>query len=296
MKTTPEELVKWKSLVPKLNDDCDDHMEVAQSADMRPEHTVNYRHARNAEEAAFAITDLIADLEEANARVDGFIYTGMSENYWKDRCAIAEAKLTEAEKDVEHWRANHDNVVAKLRLFTQREDLPVDRLPAYEYVLELEKKLAEMTTYAKDQERGAKSLAETVKTLNSKFLIVPETVFEQPPTIFSQQKPLEPEFAKFLSDNLFDLYATGDEQQSELEMHRADYEACKAAGWESPGELLSAYKTLEKKLAEAQELIEPYCKDAACWQFARKNLLWREVGDDHIRWIDTEWQYDEAEL
>lgn len=53
------------------------------------------------------------------------------------------ADLEEAQSDRDHWKANHDNVVAKLRLFTQREDLPVDRLPAYEYVLELEKKLAE---------------------------------------------------------------------------------------------------------------------------------------------------------
>lgn len=39
---------------------------------------------------------------------------------------------------------------------------------------------------------------------------------------------------------------------TELEMHRADYEACKAAGFQSPGELLSAYKTQSKQLAEAQ--------------------------------------------
>jgi hypothetical protein len=38
---------------------------------------------------------------------------------------------------------------------------------------------------------------------------------------------------------------------------------------------------LDAAIAEA---IEPYRKDAACWRFARKNLLWREVGDDHIRW------------
>jgi hypothetical protein len=38
---------------------------------------------------------------------------------------------------------------------------------------------------------------------------------------------------------------------------------------------------LDTAIAEA---IEPYRKDAACWRFARKNLLWREVGDDHIRW------------
>lgn len=82
---------------------------------------------------------------------------------------------------------------------------------------------SEMTVYAKDQERSAQALAETLKELNNKFLIVPE-----------------------------DVFVTKTHQPSELEMHRADYRACKEAGWESPGELLSAYKTQEKKLAEAQ--------------------------------------------
>lgn len=41
-------------------------------------------------------------------------------------------------------------------------------------------------------------------------------------------------------------------EPTELEMHRADYEACKAAGFQSPGELLSAYKAQSKQLAEAQ--------------------------------------------
>lgn len=40
-------------------------------------------------------------------------------------------------------------------------------------------------------------------------------------------------------------------QPTELEMHRADYQACKAAGFESPGELLSAYRTLEDRLSVA---------------------------------------------
>lgn len=39
--------------------------------------------------------------------------------------------------------------------------------------------------------------------------------------------------------------------QDELELHRADYQACKNAGFESPGELLSAYKTLLAKQAPA---------------------------------------------
>lgn len=52
------------------------------------------------------------------------------------------ADLEESQSSEAHWRDNHDNVVRKLRLFTQRDDLPVDRLPAYAYVLELEKQLA----------------------------------------------------------------------------------------------------------------------------------------------------------
>lgn len=52
-------------------------------------------------------------------------------------------KLAEAQSSEAHWRANHDSIVRKLRLFTQRDDLPVDRLPAYGYVLELENQLAE---------------------------------------------------------------------------------------------------------------------------------------------------------
>lgn len=35
------------------------------------------------------------------------------------------------ENAVDHWKANHDQLAARLRLFTQRPDLPVDRLPAY---------------------------------------------------------------------------------------------------------------------------------------------------------------------
>ena len=70
MKLTPEKIAEWKSLVPKLNDDSDDHMDVAHSADMAPQHTVNFRHAKNAHEAAWAINSLIADLEEAQTIAD----------------------------------------------------------------------------------------------------------------------------------------------------------------------------------------------------------------------------------
>lgn len=54
------------------------------------------------------------------------------------------SKVEELEYQVLHWKANHDNVMNKLRLFTQRKDLPVDRLPAYKYVIKLEKENKEL--------------------------------------------------------------------------------------------------------------------------------------------------------
>lgn len=69
MTISDEQLAEWEALVPRLNDDSYEHMDVAQSADMRPEHTTNYRHAKNAHEAAYAIHSLIADLREARAKL-----------------------------------------------------------------------------------------------------------------------------------------------------------------------------------------------------------------------------------
>lgn len=38
---------------------------------------------------------------------------------------------------------------------------------------------------------------------------------------------------------------------------------------------------LDAAIAEA---VDPYRKDAACWQFVRKELCWREEGKKQIRW------------
>jgi len=59
-------------------------------------------------------------------------------------------QLAASAAEIAHWKANHNNVVAKLRLFTQREDLPVDRLPAYQRVLAMESEIAALR---KDAER-----------------------------------------------------------------------------------------------------------------------------------------------
>lgn len=46
------------------------------------------------------------------------------------------ADKAEAERD--HWKANHDNQVLRARLLVEREDLPLERVKAYQRVQELE--------------------------------------------------------------------------------------------------------------------------------------------------------------
>lgn len=55
------------------------------------------------------------------------------------RKLVAQAQL--ASTEAEHWRSNHDNLAARLRVFTQRPDLPkelADRLPWYRELLRLQ--------------------------------------------------------------------------------------------------------------------------------------------------------------
>ena len=91
------------------------------------------------------VTALIAELREARRKAElPMKHKRMAFNAEsQEEIQELRANLAEAKNAAEHWKSNHHNVVAKLRLFTQREDLPVDRLPAYQYVLELERKLAE---------------------------------------------------------------------------------------------------------------------------------------------------------
>lgn len=50
------------------------------------------------------------------------------------------ADKAEAERD--HWKANHDNQVLRARLLIEREDLPLERVKAYQRMQELEKDAA----------------------------------------------------------------------------------------------------------------------------------------------------------
>lgn len=47
-------------------------------------------------------------------------------------------------RNADHWKANHDQQVARCALLAQREDLPVDRLPAYRELVRLQEILGAM--------------------------------------------------------------------------------------------------------------------------------------------------------
>ena len=86
---------------------------------------------------------IIAAEREAQQRLLDIIEEANSdkEALQADNAALtARVKTLEGERD--HWKANHDSVLGKYRLATQRPDLPVDRLPAIRKLEALEAKLA----------------------------------------------------------------------------------------------------------------------------------------------------------
>jgi len=58
------------------------------------------------------------------------------------------AKLTQqaiaAEADRDHWKANHADVVARLKIATERPDLPIDRIPAIKELERLQEHCSEL--------------------------------------------------------------------------------------------------------------------------------------------------------
>lgn len=53
-------------------------------------------------------------------------------------------RILALESEVRHWKSNHANQVARTGLLTQRPDMPVDRLPAYERSIKLEADVASL--------------------------------------------------------------------------------------------------------------------------------------------------------
>lgn len=51
------------------------------------------------------------------------------------------AEIARLIADRDHWKANHDQMVARKALLEQRPDLPVDRIPAYKEMEQLQREL-----------------------------------------------------------------------------------------------------------------------------------------------------------
>ena len=50
-------------------------------------------------------------------------------------------KIKELEREVKHWRSNHDQRAEACRVLKQRRDMPVERTHAYQTMLDLQAKL-----------------------------------------------------------------------------------------------------------------------------------------------------------
>lgn len=50
-------------------------------------------------------------------------------------------RIRKLEIERDHWKSNHDNIVSKYRILSQRPDLPVDRIPAIRKIEALEANL-----------------------------------------------------------------------------------------------------------------------------------------------------------
>lgn len=46
-------------------------------------------------------------------------------------------RIEQLEKEVDHWKSNHDNQVKKARTLIERKDLPIERVEAYSLLIGL---------------------------------------------------------------------------------------------------------------------------------------------------------------
>lgn len=76
---------------------------------------------------------------------------------------LQEHLIKKAVKDRDHWKANHDNQVARARVLLDRPDMPLERVKAYDRILTLETALqsAEVmcNAYAEENQRLSDEIA-----------------------------------------------------------------------------------------------------------------------------------------
>jgi DNA repair exonuclease SbcCD ATPase subunit len=94
------------------------------------------------ESLSAGMTKLSADLQEALSREA------------KDYNELVD-ELSKVQADRDHWKANHDQMVARKALLEQRPDLPVDRIPAYKEMERLQSELAAVRQELEEAKRDA---------------------------------------------------------------------------------------------------------------------------------------------
>lgn len=68
-----------------------------------------------------------------------------------DECETAAVKIEQLEADLAHWKANHAALVRRCAIYSQRPDLPVDRIPAADaYQAVIDRQAAEMRDFKRE--------------------------------------------------------------------------------------------------------------------------------------------------
>lgn len=69
-------------------------------------------------------------------------------NEWRERAL-------NAERDIVHWKANHTNMVARTRVLTERTDMPLERIKAFEQIGDLQNECVALETLYLDSKEDA---------------------------------------------------------------------------------------------------------------------------------------------
>ena len=63
--------------------------------------------------------------------------------------------------ELQHWKLNHANIVKRLKIATERPDLPVDRIPAIDEMKKLQNRVAELEQQVADLKESLRYAIET---------------------------------------------------------------------------------------------------------------------------------------
>ena len=109
--------------------------------------------ARGAPCVSLHANDMLALLDELDATHEarkeaqvGLVGLHKRMNDSVHQVRIDMMKRIAAEDDAAHWKANHDNQVQRAMILTQRPDMPIERVAAYNRMLTLEATVAQLNS------------------------------------------------------------------------------------------------------------------------------------------------------